>query len=201
MKPYLYIKGILEFVVILIFLPIAILIFIIVSILIYLKMGWPVIFTQKRGGLKGKIFNIYKFRTMIEVYDEHGELLGDEYRITRLGKILRASSLDELPSIYNVFKRDMGLIGPRPFMSKYLPLYSKNQMKRHDIRPGVTGWAQVNGRNAIGWNDKIELDLWYVRNVTFWIDLKILFLTVWKVFRKEGIDSTETITMEEFKGE
>jgi len=132
--------------------------------------------------------------------DKDGELLSDQYRLTKLGKLLRKTSLDELPSLWNVLKDDMSLVGPRPLLMEYLPLYSEDQMRRHEVKPGITGWAQINGRNAISWEEKFKLDIWYVENQSFWLDLKILFLTIWKVLKREGINQSEHLTMEKFNG-
>jgi sugar transferase EpsL len=170
------------------------------AILIRIKLGNPVFFLQIRPGLNGKAFKILKFRTMLDVSDSDGNLLPDEIRLTPFGKFLRSLSLDELPELWNVFKGDMSLVGPRPFLMEYLPLYNSEQNRRHGVRPGITGWAQVNGRNTISWEEKFELDLWYVDNQNFWLDLKILFLTIQKVFEREGISSKGDTTMPKFKG-
>lgn len=171
-----------------------------VSHLIKKNLGSPVIFKQKRPGLNGKIFEIYKFRSMTDERDENGELLPNNMRLTPFGKKLRATSLDELPELINIFKGDMSIVGPRPLLPEYLPLYNEEQAHRHDVRPGLTGWAQVNGRNAISWEDKFKLDVWYVNNVSFLLDAKIFFLTVKKVFIKEGINASADVTMEKFTG-
>lgn len=175
-------------------------ILLIVAILIKLKLGSPILFTQERPGLNGKIFKMMKFRTMIDTRDKHGNLLPDAMRITKFGLFLRSTSLDELPGLFNVFIGDMSLVGPRPLLVRYLPLYSEEQARRHNVRPGITGWAQVNGRNAISWEEKFRLDIWYVENKSFLLDLKILLLTVKKVFVKEGISAEQHATMPEFKG-
>lgn len=172
----------------------------IVGFCVYLKLGSPIFFTQERPGKYGKIFRIIKFRTMLDLKDEKGELLPNEQRLTRFGKILRSTSLDELPQLINVLKGDMSLVGPRPLLVQYLPLYSEEQMKRHNVRPGITGYAQIKGRNSLTWTEKFKLDLWYVENVTFWLDLKILFLTIYKVIKREGISQSESVTMENFTG-
>lgn len=164
------------------------------------KLGKPVLFKQKRPGLNGKVFEMIKFRSMRDAKDKFGSLLPDSERLTDFGLKLRSSSLDELPGLWNVLIGDMSLVGPRPLLVEYLPLYNKRQSKRHDVRPGITGWAQVNGRNAISWEDKFELDVWYVENRTFWLDIKILFLTVKKVFIKDGISAEGEVTMSKFKG-
>jgi len=172
----------------------------IVTIAIRLTMGPPVIFSQVRPGLHGKPFVMYKFRTMLDLYDEKGNLLPDEMRITKLGKFLRRSSLDEIPEFWNVLKGDMSLVGPRPLLMEYLPLYTKEQARRHEVKPGITGWAQVNGRNAISWEEKFKLDVWYVDNVNIWMDLKILLLTLLKVLRREGISAPDHATTPKFEG-
>ncbi|OHU90673.1 MULTISPECIES: sugar transferase [Pseudoalteromonas] len=171
-----------------------------VSIKVMTKLGRPILFTQKRPGLNGEVFNMMKFRTMLDTKDEHGNLLPDELRMTKFGTFLRSTSLDELPGLFNVLKGDMSLVGPRPLLVQYLPLYNDEQARRHDVRPGITGWAQVNGRNAIGWEEKFKLDVWYVDNQSFFLDIKILFLTLKKVFIREGISSEGHVTIEPFKG-
>ena len=171
------------------------------AILVRIKLGSPVIFCQARPGKDEKIFKLYKFRTMTDARDEKGELLPDEIRLTKFGKLLRSTSLDELPELWNILKGDMSIVGPRPLLVKYLPLYNEEQRHRHDVRPGLTGWAQVNGRNAISWEEKFRLDVWYVRNLRFGTDVKTVLLTVKKVFCREGISSETAATMEEFKGE
>ena len=159
-----------------------------------------IFFVQERPGLKGRIFKMIKFKTMTDERDKEGNLLPDEKRLTRMGRFVRSISLDELPQLFNVLKGDMSLIGPRPLLPQYLPLYSEKQAKRHDVRPGITGWAQVNGRNAISWQRKIEYDVWYVDHLSFVLDMKILFLTIKKVFIREGINSSTSATMELFTG-
>ncbi len=175
-------------------------IMIIVAILIYLWDGRPVIFTQKRPGFHEKIFKIYKFRTMTNEKDKNGNLLPDAERLKGIGKIIRSLSLDELPQLFNVLKGDMSFIGPRPLLIEYLPLYNKRQRKRHDVKPGITGWAQVNGRNAISWEQKFEYDVWYVENLSFLLDMKILWMTILKVLKRSGISQDGHATMEKFKG-
>ena len=170
------------------------------AVFIRLRLGSPVLFSQIRPGLHGIPFRMYKFRSMTDACDAQGNLLPDEIRLTNFGKFLRSTSLDELPGLWNVFKGDMSLVGPRPLLVEYLPLYSKQQSRRHDVRPGITGWAQVNGRNALSWEQKFELDVWYVDNRSFWLDLKILLLTVKKVFIREGISADGHVTIEKFKG-
>jgi len=164
------------------------------------NLGKPVLFKQNRPGLHGEIFEMIKFRSMRDVLDEQGNVLPDSERLTPFGEKLRSSSLDELPGLWNVLKGDMSLVGPRPLLVEYLPLYSTEQARRHDVRPGITGWAQVNGRNAISWEEKFKLDVWYVDNQSFWLDIKILFLTVKKVFLKDGISAEGEVTMSKFKG-
>ncbi|MBF8810030.1 sugar transferase [Vibrio parahaemolyticus] len=164
------------------------------------KLGSPVLFRQTRPGLNGKPFEMVKFRTMKDAVDEQGNLLPDSDRMTPFGEKLRNSSLDELPGLWSVLKGDMSLVGPRSLLMRYLPLYNEEQARRHDARPGVTGWAQINGRNAISWEEKFALDVWYVDNQTFWLDIKILLLTVKKVFVKEGISADDHVTMPEFEG-
>lgn len=172
----------------------------ILVMLVRIKLGSPVIFSQDRPGLNEKIFCLYKFRTMTDEKDECGELLPDEVRLTRFGNLLRATSLDELPELWNILKGDMSLVGPRPLLVRYLPRYSEEQRHRHDVRPGLTGLAQVNGRNAITWEKKFEYDIQYVREMSFLLDLKILLKTVEKVFKRADINSETCATMEEFMG-
>lgn len=177
-------------------------IFLIVALLVKIKLGSPVIFKQQRPGLNEKIFTMYKFRTMTDERDENGNLLPDTIRLTKFGRFLRNSSLDELPELFNILKGDMSFVGPRPLLVKYLPLYNEEQRHRHDTRPGLTGYAQVYGRNALTWEERFRLDVQYTRNVTFLGDLKIIFKTFITVLKKEGIDSNETTkyTMMEFTG-
>lgn len=172
----------------------------IVALVVRLKMGLPIIFKQKRPGLYGKPFYIYKFRTMTNETDSEGNLLPNEERITATGKIMRKLSLDELPQLFNVLKGDISLVGPRPLLMEYLPLYNKEQARRHDVRPGITGWAQVNGRNNISWEERFKLDVWYVDNQSFLLDIKILYLTVLKVFKREDINPDNKEFVEKFKG-
>jgi lipopolysaccharide/colanic/teichoic acid biosynthesis glycosyltransferase len=173
---------------------------VILALMIWVRLGSPIVFVQTRPGLHGKPFKMIKFRTMLDVVDAQGNPLPDSERMTPFGQFLRASSLDELPGLWNVLKGDMSLVGPRPLLMEYLPLYSKEQCRRHDVRPGVTGWAQVNGRNAISWEDKFKLDVWYVDNRSFWLDLKILLLTVKKVLVRDGISGEGEVTMSKFTG-
>ena len=168
--------------------------------LCFANKGAGVFFTQDRPGQYSKIFKVIKFKTMTDECDEGGNLLPDEKRLTKMGKFVRSTSIDELPQLFNVLKGDMALVGPRPLLPQYLPLYSKEQARRHEVRPGITGWAQVNGRNAISWNKKFELDVWYVDHCSFLLDLKIIFLTIKKVFVREGISSDTSATMEPFTG-
>ncbi|WP_412499844.1 sugar transferase [Shewanella chilikensis] len=173
---------------------------IIIAWKIKVNLGSPVVFRQIRPGLRGKPFEMVKFRTMKDAVDEQGNPLPDSERMTPFGDKLRKSSLDELPELWNVLKGDMSLVGPRPLLMQYLPLYSKEQARRHEMRPGLTGWAQINGRNAISWEEKFKLDVWYVDNRNLWLDIKILFLTVKKVFVKEGISADGHVTIEPFMG-
>jgi len=171
-----------------------------IALLIRITMGAPVLFRQQRPGLHGKPFTLYKFRTMTDARDEQGNLLPDEQRLTRLGRFLRSTSLDELPELWNVLKGDMSLVGPRPLLMEYLPLYTPEQFRRHEVRPGITGWAQIHGRNALSWEERFTLDVWYVDHVSFWLDLKILALTLWKVLTREGIAHPGSETMPKFTG-
>lgn len=173
---------------------------ILLAILVRIKLGGPVIFKQDRPGLNGKVFKLYKFRTMTDAKDENGNLLDDEYRLTSFGKKLRSTSLDELPELYNILKGDMSIVGPRPLLVKYLPLYNDEQKRRHDVRPGLTGLAQVSGRNAITWTEKFNKDIEYVDNVSLGLDISIFFKTIYCVLKKEGINSDSAATMEDFTG-
>ncbi|MCI6690737.1 MAG: sugar transferase [Candidatus Choladocola sp.] len=170
------------------------------AVLVAVKLGRPVLFTQKRPGYQEKIFRMYKFRSMTDERDKDGNLLPDEVRLTPFGEKLRSTSLDELPELLNILKGDMSLVGPRPLLVQYLPLYNKRQHRRHDVRPGITGLAQINGRNSISWEEKFEYDVQYVENLSFKGDIKILFDTVFKVLKKEGINSENSATMEDFMG-
>lgn len=170
------------------------------SILIRFRLGSPIVFRQDRPGLGGRIFRICKYRTMNDARDEKGQLLEDHFRLTSFGKFLRASSIDELPELWNVLIGQMGLVGPRPLRTHYLPLYSKNQARRHDVRPGITGWAQVNGRNGLCWEDRFKLDVWYVDNMSFLLDLKIIWMTFYAVFRRENITPENAARMPDFEG-
>lgn len=169
-------------------------------VVIYFKLGAPILFCQIRPGKDGKPFRMCKFRTMLELVDSEGNSLPDAQRITRFGQFLRSTSLDELPEFWNVLKGDMSLVGPRPLLMEYLPLYSKEQYRRHEVRPGITGWAQVNGRNAISWEEKFRLDVWYVDNRSFWLDLKVMFLTAKKVLVRDGINGEGEVTNSKFTG-
>jgi sugar transferase EpsL len=171
-----------------------------VSILVGVKFGTPILFRQKRPGYLGRPFWIYKFRTMTDVRDAQSNLLPDAERITRLGRFLRSSSLDELPEMFNVLRGEMSWVGPRPLLMQYLERYSPEQARRHEVLPGITGWAQINGRNALTWEEKFNLDVWYVDHWSFWLDIKILFLSVFKVLRREGINQPGQATAEEFMG-
>ncbi len=171
-----------------------------VAILVRIKHGSPIFFSQQRPGFQGKPFTLLKFRTMTNARDENGHLLPDEDRLTSFGQFLRRTSLDELPELLNVVRGDMRLVGPRPLLMQYLDLYTPEQARRHDVRPGITGWAQINGRNALSWEEKFELDVWYVDHASLWLDLKILFVTVWKVVRREGINQEGFATVEYFQG-
>lgn len=175
-------------------------VYIIVGILVYLKLGSPILFSQMRPGKDEKIFKMYKFRSMLDSTNHLGEVLPDEERLTPFGARLRSTSLDELPELFNVLKGEMSLVGPRPLLVEYLDLYSDEQKKRHKMRPGITGWAQVNGRNSISWSEKLNLDVEYVENFNLLLDIKILFMTVFKVFKKEGINQEGNATMEAFTG-
>ena len=172
----------------------------IVALLVRVKLGSPVIFKQNRPGLNEKIFTLYKFRTMTNEKDENGELLPNGIRLTKLGRILRATSLDELPELFNILKGDMSIIGPRPLLIEYLSLYNEKQKHRHDVRPGLSGLAQVNGRNAISWDEKFDYDVEYVESISFLLDVKLIVQTFFKVFRREGVNKSENITMDKFKG-
>lgn len=173
---------------------------VILSFAIFYKLGYPIIFKQTRPGEKAKPFEMFKFRTMTNDLDDNGLLLSDSARLTKFGNFIRASSLDELPELWNVIRGEMSLVGPRPLLMEYVPLYDGEQFRRHDVLPGITGWAQVNGRNAISWEDKFKLDVWYVDNQSFWLDVKILLMTVKKVFFSEGIRAEGEVTMARFTG-
>ncbi|EWG10014.1 sugar transferase [Cytobacillus firmus] len=171
------------------------------ALLIRVKLGSPILFRQMRPGLYGRPFFVYKFRTMTDERDENGNLLPDEERLTPFGQWLRKFSIDELPQLFNVLKGDLSLVGPRPLLMEYLELYSPEQERRHEVRPGITGWAQVNGRNTISWEEKFKLDVWYVNHQSFFLDIKIIFLTVYKVFKREGISQQGHVTIEKYSGQ
>lgn len=170
------------------------------ALLVRFKLGNPALFTQERPGLRGRLFKLYKFRTMRDLYDENGTPLPDEARLTPFGQKLRSTSLDELPEFFNVLKGEMSLVGPRPLLTAYLDRYTSEQARRHEVLPGITGWAQVNGRNALTWEDKFKLDVWYVDHQSFWLDIKILLLTLWKALKREGISAPGSVTAPEFMG-
>ena len=193
-------KRILDWVIILVSLLPLIPIYLLVAILVRVRHGSPILFSQVRPGYQGKLFTLRKFRTMTDERDSDGELLPDAQRLTRLGRILRATSLDELPELWNVIIGEMSIVGPRPLLVQYLQRYSTEQARRHDVLPGITGWAQVNGRNALTWEEKFRLDVWYVDHWSLWLDLKILFLTFWKVVQREGISQPGHATAAEFMG-
>ncbi|MDB4822121.1 sugar transferase [Candidatus Pseudothioglobus singularis] len=175
-------------------------ILIVISIIIFFKIGFPIFFKQERPGLNGKVFTMIKFRTMSNDIDENGVLLNENKRLLKFGKLLRSSSLDELPELWNVLKGDMSIVGPRPLLVEYLALYSSEQSRRHEAKPGITGWAQINGRNSISWEEKFSLDLWYVENQSFLIDIKVILITIVKVFNRDGVNQKKTITMKKFEG-
>ena len=193
-------KRLLDLVVTLLLLPFIFLLCFIISLFVKIKLGSPVIFAQPRTGLNGNIFNMIKFRTMTNKCDLDGNLLPDSIRLTQFGQLLRLTSLDELPGLWNVIKGNMSLVGPRPLLVEYLPLYNDRQLRRHEVLPGITGWAQVNGRNSISWEEKFDLDVWYVDNQSIWLDVKILWLTVKKVIMRDGINQDGQATSEYFKG-
>lgn len=195
-----YIKRILDFVLSLIALIVLSPVFLIIAILVRIKLGKPVIFRQQRPGKDEKIFTLYKFRTMTDKKDENGNLLPDSERLTKFGKVLRSTSLDELPELINIIRGDMSIVGPRPLLVEYLPLYNEEQKHRHDVRPGLTGLAQINGRNSLSWEEKFKDDIEYINNLTFANDLKIFFKTIIRVFNREGIAQEGSATMDKFKG-
>lgn len=195
-----YIKRLLDIIISFTALVILSPVLLIVAVLVRIKLGSPVIFHQDRPGYHEKVFKLCKFRSMTDACDENGNLLPDEVRLTKFGKALRATSLDELPELWNILKGDMSLIGPRPLLVKYLPLYNEFQRHRHDVKPGLTGWAQVNGRNTISWEQRFEYDVYYVNHISFWMDVKILFQTVAVVFRHNDVNSATDATMEAFTG-
>jgi lipopolysaccharide/colanic/teichoic acid biosynthesis glycosyltransferase len=196
-----FIKSILDIVIAAIALIILLPVMLFVAIAIYFRMGSPIVFTQPRPGKKGRIFKFYKFRTMTNERDSNGDLLPDEKRLTKLGEFLRQTSLDELPQFWNIIKGDMSLIGPRPLLVRYLKRYTPEQARRHEVKPGITGWSQIQGRNGISWEEKFKLDVWYIDNWSLWLDLKILFLTVFKVLQQEGINEEGNVSSQEFTGQ
>lgn len=195
-----FVKPFLDFVTALSLLCLLSAVLLIIAALVRLRLGPPILFRQRRPGRHGQPFTLYKFRTMTDARESQGNLLPDPQRLTPFGKFLRSTSLDELPELINVLKGDMSLVGPRPLLMHYLPLYSAEQMRRHEVRPGITGWAQVNGRNALTWQQKFEHDVWYVDNLSFGLDMKILALTLWKTLRREGISQEGHITSDQFMG-
>ncbi len=194
-------KRVFDFIASLFFIVVFSPIIVVLYLLVLFMLGRPVLFSQERPGYKGKIFFLYKFRTMTDEKDPQGNLLPDADRLTAFGKFLRKTSLDELPSLFTVLKGDMSLVGPRPLLVQYLPLYSVEQARRHEVLPGITGWAQVNGRNAISWKEKFKLDVWYVDHISFFLDIKILWLTLYKVLRRADINEAGEATASFFKGE
>lgn len=196
-----YVKRLMDFILSLIAIIVLSPILLIVAILVRVKLGGPVLFKQDRPGLNEEIFTMYKFRSMTDERDENGVLLPNNVRLTKFGKVLRSTSLDELPGLFNILKGDMAVIGPRPLLIEYLPLYNDRQKRRHDVRPGLSGLAQVNGRNLITWEEKFDYDVQYVENISFVLDCKIIIKTILKVFKREGVNSSETVTMERFKGD
>ncbi|MBU1196125.1 MAG: sugar transferase [Proteobacteria bacterium] len=194
------VKRVFDFCFALVLFVILIPVFIIISFLVWLKLGSPVLFRQTRPGIHGIPFVLYKFRSMTEEKDAQGQFLPDEQRFSRFSRLLRQSSLDELPELFNVIKGDMSLVGPRPLLMKYLDLYSPEQARRHEVTPGITGWAQVNGRNLLSWEDRFKLDVWYVDNKNIWLDIKILLRTVLQVYKQEGVNQKDHVTVQEFTG-
>ena len=193
-------KRALDLCVTLVTLPVWGLLLLVLAVVVRWRLGSPVFFRQVRPGLHGRPFEMLKFRSMTDARDEHGALLPDSERLTRFGKLLRSSSLDELPELINVLRGDMSLVGPRPLLMEYLPLYSETQSRRHEVRPGITGWAQVNGRNAISWEDKFALDVWYVDHMSLGLDLRILWMTLAKVTRRADVNAPGSATVEKFRG-
>jgi sugar transferase EpsL len=193
-------KRLFDIVITLLFLPFIFLVCFVIALFVKIKLGSPVLFKQPRPGLNSNIFNMIKFRTMTNERDLDGNLLPDSVRLTKFGKFLRSTSLDELPELWNVIKGNMSLVGPRPLLIEYVSLYNSKQARRHEVLPGITGWAQVNGRNAITWDEKFDLDVWYVDNRSIWLDIKILWLTINKVFIRDGVNQINHVTMQKFKG-
>lgn len=194
------IKRMLDFIISLVALIILSPLMLIIYVLVRINLGSPAFFVQERVGKDNKVFKMIKFRTMKDVRDKNGNLLSDNERVTKFGSFLRSFSLDELPELINIIKGDMSLIGPRALLVQYLGLYNDEQIRRHEVLPGLTGWAQINGRNSITWSEKFKLDVWYVDNWSLWLDIKIFFLTFWKVIKREGINQSESVTMEYFNG-
>ena len=194
------IKRMLDFIISLVELIILSPLMLIIYVLVMINLGSPAFFVQERVGKDNKIFKMIKFRTMKDARDKNGNLLSDNERVTKFGSFLRSFSLDELPELINIIKGDMSLVGPRALLVEYLKFYNDEQIRRHEVLPGLTGWAQINGRNSITWGEKFKLDVWYVDNWSLWLDIKIIFLTVWKVVKREGINQSETVTMEYFNG-
>ena len=193
-------KRVFDIVLVLLSMPILIPTYILVALMVRFKLGSPVLFKQPRPGLNKQVFNMIKFRSMTMENDSSDVLLPDNNRLSPFGEFLRSTSLDELPSFWTVLKGEMSVVGPRPLLVEYLPLYSTKQARRHEVKPGITGWAQVNGRNAISWDEKFDLDVWYVENQSIWLDIKILFLTIKKVIVRDGISAKGDVTMPPFKG-
>ena len=193
-------KRLFDLVIILLFLPFIFLVCLVIALFVKVKLGSPILFKQPRPGLNGNVFNMLKFRTMTNEFESDGNLLHDSDRLTKFGKFLRSTSLDELPGLWNVIKGSMSLVGPRPLLIEYMPLYNSRQARRHDMLPGITGWAQINGRNSITWDKKFDLDVWYVDNQSIWLDIKILWLTIKKVCSRDGINQKKHVTMDKFKG-
>jgi len=194
------VKRFFDILLIILGLPLIFPLFILIALLVRLDLGSPIILKQFRPGLNGKLFLLIKFRTMTNSKDENGNLLTDEERLTKFGKFLRSISLDELPELWNVLNGNMSLVGPRPLLEDYLPLYTEQQARRHKVKPGITGWAQINGRNSISWEDKFDYDLWYVDNKSFWLDIKIILLTIVKVINRDGVSANGNSTMPKFTG-
>lgn len=193
-------KRLFDLMIVLLAAPFWVPVVLVLALIVRIKLGGPVLFRQDRPGLGGRVFRMYKFRTMTDTRDADGRLLPDKDRLVPFGRFLRSTSLDELPELINVLKGDMSLVGPRPLLVQYLSRYSPEQARRHEVRPGITGWAQINGRNAISWDEKFRLDVWYVDNRSILLDIRILFLTVWKVFNRHGISAVNDATMPEFMG-
>lgn len=200
MRVKMFVKRFIDMVLSLAAITLSIPLFVIITLLVFIKLGLPVFFKQERVGKDGKVFKIYKFRTMFNQEGKEGSLLSDEDRLTAFGRLLRSTSLDELPELYNVLKGDISLVGPRPLLVDYLPLYNERQMKRHNVPPGITGWAQVNGRNSINWETKFDLDIWYVENWSLLLDIKIMLMTIPRVFKREGINQRGCATAQRFLG-